>query len=117
MTSDITYNSAAFDATNIDSNTKKVNDIILNRSANVPKWYEIGAAEYREREAVGKLGFPAYNLLSRAGEMVIGADESSHPGSVNVQCRIIDPVPESGPRRGIFLHIHGGGLVLGSAKM
>ena len=59
-------------------------------SGGVRKWHEIGAAKFRAREAAGKSGFPAYNLLPRAKELVINADESISPESVTTSCRVVD---------------------------
>lgn len=72
---------------------------------------QVGPAVYRQMRAEGKTAFPPYTQLPRAAHFDIPS--SSEPGR-SIQCRVFKPSGDNVPR-GILLHIHGGGYVLGTA--
>ena len=75
-------------------------------SAHLPKIYEVGPEVARQAREEGKSLFGALVYSDRAyGKTVEGP-------SGPVSFRVIPPAGES---RGVFLHIHGGGWVLGGA--
>ncbi len=71
-----------------------------------PEWWEIGAAAYRELAASGRGPFPPPEVSPRGRTLRIEGR-----GGHSIALRVI--APESA--QGIYLHFHGGGLVLGSA--
>ena len=74
--------------------------------AHLPKIYEVGPAIARQAREEGKSVFGALVYSERAFEKTV--EGPSGP----VRFRVIPPAGES---RGVFLHIHGGGWVLGGA--
>lgn len=95
-----------FTAAAISAETKGINDIIINAMKDLPEWWDIGVATFREQRARGEGAFPLAPKSPRAREIEI--DGKGH----KVKLRII--APEESPR-GVYLHIHGGGWVLGGA--
>ncbi len=71
-----------------------------------PDWWDVGAAAFRAAAASGRGPFPLPEKSPR-GRTV----EIEGKGGHKVALRIV--APENA--KGIYLHIHGGGLVLGSA--
>ncbi|MCY4650376.1 MAG: alpha/beta hydrolase [bacterium] len=75
-------------------------------SLHLPKIYEVGPEAARQAREQGKSVFGALVYSDRAFEKAV---ETS---SGTLRFRVI---PTAGPPRGVFLHIHGGGWVLGGA--
>jgi acetyl esterase len=71
-----------------------------------PDWWDIGAAAYRAAAASGRGPFPLPEKSPRGRTIEIDGK-----GGHKVALRVV--APENA--KGIYLHIHGGGLVLGSA--
>ncbi|MFA7640040.1 MAG: alpha/beta hydrolase [Parvibaculum sp.] len=95
-----------FTAAAISAETKGINDIIINAMKDLPEWWDIGVATFREQRARGEGAFPLAPKSTRAREIEIDGKGNK------VKLRII--APEESPR-GVYLHIHGGGWVLGGA--
>jgi acetyl esterase len=90
----------------IADDTAKVNDALVALMTGLPEWWNIGAETTREARRQGRGPFPAPVLSPRARTIVIkGRDDN------DIRLRVIAP---DSPQ-GIYLHIHGGGWVLGSA--
>lgn len=90
----------------ISAETKGINDLIINAMKELPEWWDIGVATFREQRARGEGAFPLAPKSPRAREIEIDGK------GTKVKLRII--APEGSPR-GVYLHIHGGGWVLGGA--
>lgn len=108
-TSDITINTAKLQAEQIDASTNKFNQIIAGNRGKHPRWYEVGAATFRQmaREGEGPLPVPA--KLPNARDAAIPSREPGRDIPVRVY------VPDDGkPSRGVFLYLHGGGFVMGT---
>jgi len=75
-----------------------------------PKWYEVGAAEYRQMRQDGKTPLPGATHLDSAEDFSIPSRDPNR----SIPCRILKP--ENGPVRGVYMHIHGGGWVLQDEK-
>lgn len=71
-----------------------------------PDWWDIGAAAYRAAAASGRGPFPPPQMSPRGRTI-----EIEGKGGHKVALRVV--APENA--KGIYLHFHGGGLVLGSA--
>jgi acetyl esterase len=71
-----------------------------------PEWWDIGAPAFREAVASGRGPFPLPEKSPR-GKTI----EIEGKGGHRIPLRVIAPANA----KGIYMHIHGGGLVLGSA--
>ncbi len=71
-----------------------------------PEWWEVGAAKFRELAASGRGPFPPPQVSPRGRTLQIGGR-----GGHRIALRVVAPTEA----KGIYLHFHGGGLVLGSA--
>lgn len=111
ITSDVTINVAKFQPSNIDPSTEKLNQILEKASTSSPRWYEVGAATFRQMVNEGKTQFPVPTLLPNAQDTTVPSREPGRDISVRVY------KPDDGkPSRGIFLYLHGGEFVMGTQK-
>ncbi|ROW01899.1 hypothetical protein VMCG_05554 [Cytospora schulzeri] len=109
ITSDITIDIAKLQAEQIDASTKKFNQIIEGNRGKHPKWYEVGAAAFRQMAKEGKGPMPVPAKLPNARDAAIPSREPGRDIPVRVY------VPDNGkPSRGVFLYLHGGGFVVGT---
>ncbi|KAL5339972.1 Alpha/Beta hydrolase protein [Aspergillus crustosus] len=109
--SDLTIDASKFDTASVTEATKQVNEVLEYASTNGPRWYEVGAATYREMHLQGKLALPAPIYLSDAIDATIPSRDISR----EIPIRLYKP--DNGiPSKGVFIHIHGGGFVLGDEK-
>lgn len=95
---------AAFDPVNAPADALAVNAAILERLENWDNWAH-PPETIRQMRREGRGAFPAPLLSPRARTMTIDGPHGP------IGLRIITP---EGPARGVYLHIHGGGWVLGS---
>jgi acetyl esterase/lipase len=93
------------DATAAD--TAALNEAMVELMTPLPDWWNIGAETTREARRQGRGPFPAPVLSPRARTIVITGREGNE-----IPLRVIAPDQP----RGIYLHIHGGGWVLGAAN-
>lgn len=89
----------------IPDETKQLNAGIIALMKGMPEWWDIGAQAARDARATGEGAFPAPVKSERAKWIEIDGPTGK------VKLRVI--APESS--RGVYLHIHGGGHVLGAA--
>jgi acetyl esterase len=81
------------------------NEMLAELTASLPKWWEMGAQAYRDLRAQGGGPFPIGPKSDRARTLAIDGK-----GAHKVGLRVIAPDRP----RGVYLHIHGGGMVLGA---
>ncbi len=99
-------NPALFRQDAIADDTAKLNETLVELLTGLPEWWQIGPEATREARRQGRGPFPPAVLSPRASTMTIeGRDGNQIP------LRIIAP----SHTRGVYLHIHGGGWVLGAA--
>ncbi len=91
----------------IPSETRSMNDAIVRAMADMPEWWVVGADKVRAARARGEGIFPPAPKSDRARWIEIDG-----PGG-KVPLRVIAPEHS----RGVYLHIHGGGHVLGGADL
>lgn len=96
---------ALFSDDAIAPETKALNDAIIAATANMPDWWDVGAQKVRDARANGQGFFPA-PVMSERGRWI----EIDGPAG-KLKLRVIAPAQS----RGVYLHVHGGGHVLGAA--
>jgi acetyl esterase len=98
---------ALFRSDAIAGDTAAFNDAVISLMTGLPEWWTVGAEATREARRQGRGPFPPVIKSPRARTITItGRDGNEIP------LRVIAP----GHVRGVYLHIHGGGWVLGSAE-
>jgi acetyl esterase/lipase len=91
----------------IAEDTARLNDALVTVMTPLPEWWNTSPAATRDARRHGRGPFPAPVLAPRARtETITGRDGNA------ITLRIIEPQQISG----VYLHIHGGGWVLGSAE-
>lgn len=99
---------ALFRPSAIADDTTRLNETLVDLMTGLPEWWNVGAEATREARRQGRGPFPPAIKSPRARTMVIqGRDGNEIP------MRVIAPAQP----RGVYLHIHGGGWVLGSADL
>ena len=92
----------------ISDETRAVNRGIIALFSQVSNWWEVGAQSVRDARARGEGPFPAAPKSEKARTLLIDGK-----GGHKVPLRVIAP---DGPR-GVYVHFHGGGWVLGAADL
>jgi acetyl esterase/lipase len=109
MTETRPFDPALFGETAIDPETVKLNAQMIELLTGQPEWWVTGAETFRAARRRGEGPFPAPVMSSRARTITIAGPEGNQ-----IPLRVIAP---EGTPRGVYLHIHGGGWVLGGADM
>jgi acetyl esterase/lipase len=92
----------------ISAETRALNADVVQRFDTTANWWEVGAQTVRDARARGEGPFPNAPKSPRARTVTIEA-----PGGHKVPLRVISPDHP----KGVYLHIHGGGWVLGGADL
>jgi acetyl esterase len=92
----------------IDDETAKLNAQLIELLTGEPEWWIVGAEAMRAARRRGEGPFPAPVMSSRARTITITGKDGN-----KILLRVIAPAQS----RGIYLHLHGGGWVLGGADM
>jgi len=109
MTERRPFDPALFNDAAIDPEIPSLNAQIIELFSGQPEWWIVGAQASRDARRGGAGPFPAPVFSDRARTITItGRDGNEIP------LRVIAPIH---PPRGIYLHLHGGGWVLGGADM
>ena len=82
---------------------------IAQAMAAMPEWWEIGAPAFRQKQREGAGVFPPVVFSERARTRTIDGPAGA--------LRLREFLPAQGQARGVYLHIHGGGWVIGGADM
>jgi acetyl esterase/lipase len=98
------FDPALFADAAIDAETAKLIQMLTGQ----PEWWIVGAAAMRAARRRGEGPFPAPVMSNRARTLTITGKDGNE-----IALRVIAP-PQP---RGIYLHLHGGGWVLGGADM
>ena len=99
---------ALFRPNAIADDTARLNDTLVGLMTGLPEWWNLGAETVREARRQGRGPFPAAIKSPRARTISITGRVGNE-----IALRVIAP---SEPR-GVYLHIHGGGWVLGAADL
>lgn len=92
----------------ISPDTAKLNQQLVDLLTGLPEWWVVGAEVTREARRRGEGPFPVAVRSSRARTVTITGKDGNE-----IPLRIIAP---DAPK-GVYLHIHGGGWVLGAADL
>jgi acetyl esterase len=98
---------AVFRPDAIAADTAQFNDAVISLMTGLPEWWNVGAEATRAARREGRGPFPPIIKSPRARTIVIPGRNGNE-----IPLRIIAPAQV----RGVYLHIHGGGWVLGSAE-
>ena len=110
MTDTRPFDPGLFSDAAIDADTARLNMQMIELLTGQPEWWIAGPENFRAARRRGEGPFPAPVMSERARTITItGKDGNTIP------LRIIPP--QQGQPRGVYLHIHGGGWVLGGADM
>jgi acetyl esterase len=90
----------------IADDTAEFNEALVRLMTGLPEWWNVGAEATREARRQGRGPFPPLVKSPRARSIAIPGRDGNE-----IVLRIIAPEQT----RGVYLHIHGGGWVLGSA--
>ena len=99
-----------FSASAIPPETTTFNQRLIEIMRGAPKWYEVGAAKYREMRARGETPLPPAKFLDSATQSSLPSRDAGR----DIPIRILKP--QNSQPTGIYLHIHGGGWVLQTEK-
>ena len=108
MTDTRPFDPALFRDATIDPDTANLNAQMIELLTGQPEWWIVGAQAARAARRRGEGPFPAPVFSDRARTITITGKEGNQ-----IPLRIIAPAQP----RGIYLHLHGGGWVLGGADM
>jgi acetyl esterase len=108
MTDTRPFDPALFGESAIDAETAKLNAQMVELLTGQPEWWITGAEPFRAARRRGEGPFPAPVMSSRARTLTITGKDGNQ-----IALRVIAPAQP----RGIYLHLHGGGWVLGGADM
>ncbi len=92
----------------VSRETRALNDAIVKVLKGTPDWWVAGAAATRAARRRGEGAFPAPVMSNRARTRQISGKDGNE-----ISLHIIAPDQP----RGVYLHIHGGGWVLGAADL
>ncbi|KAH6701997.1 Alpha/Beta hydrolase protein [Leptodontidium sp. MPI-SDFR-AT-0119] len=117
LTSDVSINVAKFDPASNSEQTKILNDQIEAKFNATPAWYEVGAPKYREMRLKNETALPGPVMLPQALDITIPSREQGR----DIPCRLMYPQARKTDEerkgvKGVVMHIHGGGWVLGDEK-
>jgi len=109
LTNDIVVDASKFDPSKTTDESKGILDFIQTLTANAPKWNEVGPAKYRAMRDTGETPLPPRVFLPGAKDIPLPSRDADRTIPVRIY------TPDNGqPSRGILLHLHGGGFVLGT---
>lgn len=103
----ITIDPAVFDPASISAETRAINAGILNALIGLPDQWSFPPQVVRDRRAQGLGPFPLAPHAAHARTIAIDGPAGK------IALRVI--APQTRDSRGVYLHIHGGGWVLGAA--
>lgn len=109
LRSDLTLPSPdKFSPSAISQKTHNFNNGLIKIMEGGPKWYEVGAEKYRQMRWNGETSLPQPRVLDEGIDTTIPSRDKAR----SITCRIF----KGDGKKGVFLHIHGGGWVLQSEK-
>ena len=111
FTNDVIFKAADFQESSVDSSTLTMNGIIEDGAKTAPRWYEMGAAKYREMVYGGRTQFPVPPVLPEAQDATIPSRDVDR----KIPIRLYKPDNKE-PSKGLYIYFHGGGFCMGSHR-
>ncbi|KAK4455654.1 acetyl esterase [Podospora aff. communis PSN243] len=109
LPSDIVLDASKFDPSQTTTETTGILSMLEKLTSSAPPWQQVGAAQYRALRDTGGTPLPPRVFLPAAKDLSFPSRDPTRTIPVRVY------TPDNGqPPRGILLHIHGGGFVLGN---
>ena len=114
MPSDVKVNSSAL----VGRPTPKASELaryLMKEQDSTPKWWEVGAAEFRRMRDAGETQWPKPVVLPEYKDETVPSRDAGR----TIPVRVVHPADATGapqPPRGIYMHIHGGGWTLGNER-
>lgn len=105
----ISVDPKAFDPAVLTPDVHSFHQKMMDIMKGAPKWYEVGAEKYRQMRANGETPLPGYTLLDTAQDIEVPSRDAGR----NIPCRLVMPTNNK-QVTAVYLHIHGGGWVLGT---
>ncbi len=102
------FDPAQFRPTAISADTAKLNEQLVGLLTPLPEWWVVGAEVTRDARRRGDGPFPVAVKSPRARTITITGKDGNE-----IPLRVIAPANP----RGVYLHIHGGGWVLGASDL
>lgn len=102
------FDPALFRPDAISAETAKLNEQLVGLLTPLPEWWVVGAEVTRDARRRGDGPFPAAVKSPRARTITITGKDGNE-----IPLRVIAPANP----RGVYLHIHGGGWVLGASDL
>jgi acetyl esterase len=109
MTDTRPFDPVLFQDAAIEPETASLNAQMIELMTGQPEWWIVGAQAAREARRRGDGPFPAPVFSDRARTITVTGNDGNQ-----IPLRVITP---RGQARGIYLHLHGGGWVLGGADL
>jgi acetyl esterase len=109
MTDTRPFDPSLFADAAIDADTAGLNAQMIELLTGQPEWWVTGPATFRAMRRRGEGPFPAPVMSPRARTIAIAGKDGNQ-----IPLRVIAP---NAPPRGVYLHLHGGGWVLGGSDM
>jgi len=106
LKSDLTLDVNKFDPKRITEKTHKFNDQLIKIMEGGPRWWEVGAAKYRQMRWNGETPLPKPIVIESGKDIQVPSREQGR----SIPCRVF----AAEKPQGVFYHIHGGGWVLQS---
>ena len=103
------FDPALFADAAIDPDTAVLNAQMIELLTGQPEWWVTGPEAFRAMRRRGEGPFPAPVMSPRARTINIASKNGNQ-----IPLRVIEP---GAPPRGVYLHLHGGGWVLGGSDM
>ena len=110
LTSDLTLSVPKFRPESVTQQTHDFNAKLIDIAKDGLKWYEVGAAKYRQMRWNGETPLPKPVVLDSGRNITLPSRDPSR----QIPCRVFEPAGGPAAARGVFYHIHGGGWVLQS---
>ncbi|KAK0626211.1 Alpha/Beta hydrolase protein [Immersiella caudata] len=109
LTSDIVLDVSKFDLSQITPETTGILSVLEQLTSSAPSWQKVGAAQYRALRDTGGTPLPPRVFLPAAKDLTFPSRDPNRTIPIRLY------TPDNGhPTRGIILHAHGGGFVLGT---
>lgn len=109
--SNVTLDAAVFHPSSVLEETENINAMIEKVTASAPQWWEVGAAKYRKMREAGETPLPVPKYLPAARDATVPSRDLGR----DIPLRVYSP-DNGEASKGVILHFHGGGFVLGNQK-